>query len=157
MSELERRNRETGILLSVSQAVSQSLEMEEIIEAALDKVEDTFGVQAGHVHLLEDNRLVLRGCRGFASEAGDGTSVAKIEEGIIGKVVESGEPAVVQNLACRTDIDYVLDYLAESGFRSYAGIPLTIMGENIGAMGVATTSVHCFTAEDKVHFELKEV
>jgi len=148
MAELERRNRETGILLSVSQAVSQSLEMEEIIEAALDKVEDTFGVQAGHVHLLEENRLVFRGCRGFASEAGEGTSVTKIEESIIGRIVESGEPAVVQDLACRTDIDYVLDCLAGSGFRSYAGIPLTIMGENIGAMGVATSSVHCFTSEE---------
>lgn len=59
MEELEQRNHHTNTLLSVSQAVSQSLDLQQIIDSALEKVIQSVGVDISFVYLHEDDRLML--------------------------------------------------------------------------------------------------
>ena len=145
MEKLARHDRETSILLDVSQAVSQSLSLEQIINSALEKVSESLGVDAGYVYLLENERLVLRGCCGFSPQI-----IKELEEGagdgVISRVFKQAEPVVIEKIMA--DAEPGLANLAREGYRSYAAAPLTIVGESIGVFGVAAYSGRCFTAEE---------
>jgi DNA-binding NtrC family response regulator len=49
VEELEQHNRVTNTLLGVSQAVSQSLDRQQIIDSALERVAQSTGIEAGFV------------------------------------------------------------------------------------------------------------
>ncbi|MDO8567763.1 MAG: response regulator [Dehalococcoidales bacterium] len=133
VEELERRNRETNILLTVSQTVAQSLDLEQIIGSALNTVTSSLNTEAGFVHLVEKGRLVLKGYHGLSKEVAEGIRCAAIDEGAIGLVFRQVKPFITDNLGGH--VGSALAFLAGQGFQSYAGVPLTIMGESIGVAG----------------------
>jgi K+-sensing histidine kinase KdpD len=144
MEELEQRNRVTDTLLSVSQAVSQSLNLEHIIDAALERVTASTGIEAGFVYLCENDRLLFAGHHGLSRRtAADMPKEVDKDAGTIGKICHQTDPLVIDDLVAETGTD--LKPLADAGFQSFAGIPLSILGENIGVMGVATSFNKCFT------------
>ena len=49
MKKLAQHDRETSILLGVSQAVARSLDLPQIIDSALERVSESLGVDAGYV------------------------------------------------------------------------------------------------------------
>jgi len=136
MAELEQRNRETSILLNVSQAVAQSLDLQQIIASALETVTGAMAVDACWVHLVEDERLVLEGQRGLAPPVMAALESVAIGDGIIGQLFKQGEPVIISKLTNGTDA--TLASLVAAGYRSYAGAPLTIVGESIGVISIAS-------------------
>ena len=72
MEELEQHNHITNTLLEVSRAVSQSLDLQQIIDSALEKVAKSANIEAGFVYLHENDRLVLRGHHGFPQKIAEG-------------------------------------------------------------------------------------
>jgi len=89
MEELEQRNHITNTLLSVSQAVSQSLDLQQIIDAALERVAQATGIEAGFVYLYKNERLVLMGHHGFSPRIAKEIE-KEIDEGngIVGRIFE---------------------------------------------------------------------
>ncbi|MFH1651009.1 MAG: ATP-binding protein [Chloroflexota bacterium] len=141
VEKLAEHDRETGILLEVSQAVSQTLDLEQIIAAALEKVSRMLQVDAGYVYLLENDRLVLKGHRGFSS-------------GIIAELGKEAAAGIEMSVLCQAEPMHVsrlghdtpgLAALVEGGFRSYLCAPLAVVGEGIGVISIATREQRCFT------------
>ena len=147
MEELEQRNHITNTLLRVSQAVSQSLDLQEIIDAALERVAQSTGLEAGFVYLYKNDRLVLMGHHGFSPRIAEEME-KEIDKGsgIIGRIFESARPAIIDKITEHTDSS--LAFLDNGGYRSFAGVPLSILGESIGVMGVATGFEHRFTPKN---------
>lgn len=137
VAELEQRNRINKTLLSVSQAVSQCLDLPEIIDSSLEKVAQYTGIKASFVYLYENDRLVLMGCHGLSPEIAK-TMEKEIDKdnGIIGYIFNQAKPIIIESLKECAEPD--LSFLEKGGYRSFAGIPLTILGESIGVMGIAT-------------------
>jgi K+-sensing histidine kinase KdpD len=139
MDELEQRNKIANTLLSVSRAVSQSLDLQHIVDLSLNRVALYTGLEAGFIYLYENERLVLKGCHGLSSQ-----HVALLkkeihqEKGIINRVYKTDQPVTIDNLQDSQDTGLLP--LREKGCRSFAGIPLSLLGESIGVMGVATDS-----------------
>ncbi|MFC1990924.1 response regulator, partial [Chloroflexota bacterium] len=131
MEKLEQHNHETSVLLDVSQAVSQSLDLHHIIASALDKVAESMNVDAGCVHLFENGRLVLEGYRGLDPQTADAIKFIDVDRGLSDKIINRAEPVSVT--------------LAGEGYLSFSGAPLTIVGEVIGTIGVATRNERTFT------------
>jgi len=148
VEELERRSHEANILLEVSQGVSQSLDLKEIIDSALGKVVESMGVDAGYVYLLEGGRLVPRGYCGFNPEVDSEVRWVEIEKSIINRVSSQAEPIIINNIDDNVtgDTESGLLCLVRTGYRSYAGVPLMMAGESIGVMGVATCSERYFNS-----------
>jgi K+-sensing histidine kinase KdpD len=148
LEELEQRNHITNTLLSVSQAVSQSLDLQKIIDSALEKITQSTGIEAGFVYLLKNDKLALTGCRGFSPD-----TAHKIDkevdksEGIIGRILAQAVPIVIDKTKIQDELE--LGYLVDGGYQSFAGIPLTILGESIGVMGVATSFELYFSLMNK--------
>ena len=105
MEELERHDRETSTLLSVSQAVSQSLQLEQIIDSALEKVSQTMAPSAVYVHLFENGRLILKRYHGFTPETEEAIDSVPIGEGVIGEILRTAQPVVVESLPLATGRD----------------------------------------------------
>ncbi len=143
MGELEERNRETTILLKVSRAASQSLELQQIIDSAIKEVTRSMDIDAGYVCLVENSHLVLGGYYGLPEQIIGGIG-QESNDSIIGRVFQRVEPFVVGDLSSHDEPGTAA--LARAGFRSYAVVPLMILGECIGIMGVTTVSQRDFTS-----------
>ncbi|MFC1964159.1 ATP-binding protein [Chloroflexota bacterium] len=144
MERLAQHDRETSILLEVAQAVSQSLDLEKIIRAALEKVSKSLGIDAGYVYILQKDRLVLKGQRGFPPEVIaelGGEAAAGVEIGVL----RQEEPLLVPRLA---EHDPGLAVFADAGYRSYLCAPLAIVGESIGVIAVASREERNFNREE---------
>jgi K+-sensing histidine kinase KdpD len=144
VEELERHNHVADILLGVSQAVSQSLDLQHIIDSALEKVAQSTGLEVSFIYLSENDRLVLKGHHGLTKRV-----IAAIpketgrESGTIGRVFSQARPVVIEDLPrnCVSDIGF----LNSAGYSTFAGIPLAPLTESIGVLGVATSFAHYFS------------
>ena len=146
LEELEQRNRETSILLTVSQAVAQSLDLSQILDSALKKVAESMEVDAGYVGLVENNHLTLEGCYGFSESMAEEIKHVEVDHGVISGIFQRGKPVVIENIA--DNGEPFLASLAGAGYKSYVGIPLTAVGESIGVMGVATCAKRSFSPRE---------
>ncbi|MDP2931993.1 MAG: ATP-binding protein [Chloroflexota bacterium] len=145
VDELEQRNRETVILLSVSQTVSQSLDLPLVMDSALRKVAECMLVDASYVHILENGHLVLKGYWQLSGQAAENVKKVALD-GILGRILKLAKPIVIGNID--GDGDTVLSALVKAGYQSYAGVPLVMGGKSIGVMGVATRAEHCLTSRE---------
>ncbi len=145
VEELEQRNRETSILLKVSQAVSQSLDLSQIIGAGLEQVTQSMDVAASYVHLRENGCLVLKGYHGLTDRVARELA-EEADDSITGRIFAQAEPVVVNNISAGDGSSLAI--LAKAGYRSYAGVPLMILGESIGVISVATTRERHFTEKE---------
>jgi len=141
--ELEQHNRETRILLEVSQGVSQYLDLQQIIDSALEKVIESTDIDAGYAYLAENEKLVLKGSCGI--EATDAVDIKEImiNEGFAGSVFAGSQPEVIYDIANSNQTD--LKYLSGKGLKSYVGMPLAMGGKNMGIIGFATRKESGFT------------
>ncbi|MGD1119126.1 MAG: ATP-binding protein [Dehalococcoidales bacterium] len=144
IEELERRNRVTNTLLTVSQAVAQSLDLQKIIDSALEMVAQCTGMEASFVYLLDKDRLKLAGHHGLSMKTAiDIPKEFGSTEGTIGEIVQSAKPVVIVDLDKRREPE--LGFVSNIGYRCFAGVPLMILGESIGVLGVATDFNNCFS------------
>lgn len=143
VDELERRSRVTNTLLSVSQAVAQTLDLQRIIDSALEKVAECTGLGTSFVYLRNKDTLKLIGMHGLNMKMTiDIPKEIMGDSGIFKNITEQAGAVIIEDLSRYTDSD--LSFLHGGGFRSFAGISLTIVGESIGILGVVTDFSDCF-------------
>lgn len=147
LEELERHSHVTNTLLSVSQAVSQSLDLQEILDSALERVARCTGLEANFVYINQNERLVLKAHHGLSRRMVD-TMLKETSpgSGIIGRTFQQGQAEVIEDLEKYTNSD--LGFLRNGGYLSFAGVPLMILGKAIGVLGVTTSFVHYFSANN---------
>lgn len=144
LEELERRNHETNILLNVSRVVSRSLELEQIIDVALREVVTSIEAETACVYLLEDDRLALEGHYGLTTQMVEKTKLIDTNGSIIGNVFRKAEPIIIDRTSAQTEPS--LSFLEDDGYQSCAGVPLTVLGETIGVIVVASHAKGYFTS-----------
>lgn len=146
--EIRRRNRELAVLNSVAAAVSSSLELEEVLNLALDQVLKATGAQAAEVFLLneEGDALDMAAYRGTLPESFREITRFNLGEGFPGRVAQSGEPMVTTDLA--GDLRYLRKAVIEAGFGSFACIPLWAKGKVVGTIDVAALGRRPWSADE---------
>jgi K+-sensing histidine kinase KdpD len=147
MEELERRNHITNTLLNVAQAVSQSLDMIEILDAALERVAQCTGLEASFIYLDKNCHLVLKAYHGLSRRMLEAMpKEVAYGSGTLGRIFEQGRPEIIEGLSKNSQFD--LAFLSSGGYHSLAGVPLTLLGESIGVLGVATSFARYFSANN---------
>jgi K+-sensing histidine kinase KdpD len=137
IEELERHNRITNTLLSVSQAVAQTLDLSKLIESALERVAQCTGLEASFIYLTDKGKLKLAGQHGLSMKtASEIPQFITSSDGTLGLVVKLATPSIVEDLAKINDPE--LSFLKSGNYRCFAGVPLAILGESIGVLGVTT-------------------
>jgi K+-sensing histidine kinase KdpD len=147
MEELERHNHVTNTLLNVSQAVSQSLDLQVILDAALERVAQCTGLEASFIYINQNDHLVLKAHHGLSRrmvEAMPGEITPG--SGTIGRIFQQGQADIIEDLEKYRGTD--LRFLGGGGYLSFAGVPLMILGGGIGVLGVTTSFAHYFSANN---------
>lgn len=129
--QLERRM--LPLLAELSQQLALSLDLEETLRQAVDRIADFMQAEAAAVFLLEGDKLVCRACAGPVDIRG--ISVPKTS-GIVGRAVSSNESQLVRDV--REDPDFLGAIDEGSGFvtRSILCTPLSTKEGPIGALQV---------------------
>jgi nitrate/nitrite-specific signal transduction histidine kinase len=147
------RTKELAALNAVAEVVGSTLNLNELLEAALDKTLEVMDVEAGGIYLLQQagpspqkRTLNIASSRGLADEFVRAIDRLEVGEGFSGRVVETGEPMVVPDL--RHDARLTRSVVTQSGFRTVAIVPLATRDTTWGSLFVITRSEREFLAQD---------
>lgn len=147
---IRRRNAELSVLNAIAIAISQSLDLEEILNDTLDKVLELMRVKVGWIRLLDEksNELVLRVHRGLSQEYAQKAARRKVgEEGSIsGQVAQSGQPVLLHDIYKLPKFTTMLE--RKERLQSYASVPLRSRGRVLGVMSVASHGYRRFSDQD---------
>jgi K+-sensing histidine kinase KdpD len=134
--EVWRRNEELVALNAVAATISQSLDLDRTLNAVLDKVLQVTGVDAGWVHLLDEDGDVLSlvAQRGFIQEVDKETQTVKLGEGVIGRVAQLGQPIAMDRAL--DDSQFSTEIGQRAGLRAFAGVPIKSKDKVLGVLSV---------------------
>src|SRR5207237_49187 len=94
------------ILHTVSETVSRTLDVEEILKTALEALTHVTGHEIASLHLVATDgvTLELRAERGLSQQMREVNRVLTVGEGIIGRVASSGATVVVRDVMGSPDL-----------------------------------------------------
>ena len=143
---IKRDERRLSALNTISFIISQSLELEAVLEDALDEVMKVMQADVAMVFLLDEGtqELVLSAQRGVAKEFAEDRVRIKLGEGFNGKVAQSGELVVSEGLTQ----DPQLCQLAGGQLEALIVVPLQFKSKVLGTLCVATTTSRHFLPEE---------
>lgn len=146
--ELKQRKGELNSLYVIAATVSRSLNLEEVLDTALDEVLAVLKAQGGIIYLFDESRQayfpsvhcgisqdVLREVTGF-----------KAGEGLSGQVAKSGEAIVVSDIT--SDPRNISPSSIRDKWRSYAGVPINSKGKVLGVMILTSRQENYFKPEN---------
>ncbi len=141
--QVRRRLNELHILYEVITAATTALDPELVIRQALLAIQRTLGFEAVECLLLEEGtgRLRSYGHYGLSEQALQ--VPLTIHQGITGRVVRTGVPALVPDVT--QDPDYVE---ADPRTRSELVVPMRVGERIIGALNAESPRPNAFTEED---------
>ena len=147
--EIERWSKRLEDAVSViAVAISQPLELKEMLDIALRKALEFTGLEVGVVFLADDQtkELALVTHHGVSQRITQDIERMKFSEGLAGRAANSGEPIVVEKLS--EDPRLISMAAKEEGFRFSASVPLKSRGRLLGIMSVASKSRRSVTPQE---------
>ena len=151
-TDLEQRvtlqTKELAALNAIAAAVSQSLDLNDVLNSALDKTLEVMEIEAGGIYLLDEATGVLDivAQQGFESDFVTGIDKLKLGEGFSGRVAQSGKPLLVRNVS--TDPRLTRMVVRDAGLRSAAIFPLSSKGKVLGTFFTIARSDREFSKQD---------
>jgi two-component system NtrC family sensor kinase len=157
--EVLRHNRELTALNTIASAVSRSLDLEQVLPAALEAIMSLLEMHAGAVCLLdsEGGRLTVREQQGFSAAGAQilSRTLWRVGQDVIGQVAESGALAVLEDLSGVEPWAGIMTAEAEAADESSAQnlsllcVPLPAQNRVLGTLVVLRPSSPGFTAPDR--------
>lgn len=129
--------RELETILRFGALVNSSLHIETVLDHAMQWAEEFMGAAASSVYELDEDtgELFVRLARGEKKEPIRGIRL-RVGEGIAGRVVERGEPIIVQDVDSETRFSDKFDQKTGFRTRSMICVPLILRNRPVGALQV---------------------
>ncbi len=123
-------------LIEVGRVVSSSLDVDVVIESALESTRDVLGAEWCALRLLDEEtgELVLKASLGMGAELESRVGRVRPEGTLPGKVLETGEPVVVENLTASGSGVHLPYYSAK--MRAVAVVPVRAGRKVLGTLTV---------------------
>ena len=146
---IKENEKRFSALYSIGTTINESLVLEEVLDAAVDKIKEIMDIDAILVFFLneETGRLELKAHRGISEESASGTAELKIGEGFNGWVAQTGEPCLVEDSTL--DPRLSLEAVKREGIKSQFIVPLKSRDKVIGTLCAAMHTVKQFTSEER--------
>ncbi len=144
--KIQRRTKELSAFNAIITTISQSLNLDKILNDALNEILTVMGMEAGVVHLLDDkaNQLNIMVHRGLAPAYVQEIMKLKLGENIAGRVVQSGEPVVVNDTVNGPSTTMVG---VKEELRAYISIPMKSQNKVLGTLSLASYTPNRFEPE----------
>ncbi len=149
MEEAQRRAEELAALNAIAEAVSGSLDLDEVLGGALDETLKVLELDAGAIRLADEEReeLVLAVYSGMPEGLTQRIARTPMREGVAGRVVQTGKVEVGDFADYDAAYPAMVDRYGRKPF-PFACIPLKARDRVVGVMTVAHTEPRQFTAQD---------
>jgi PAS domain S-box-containing protein len=141
---LHRRMAELSALSGMANIVNESVDVDEILNRAMDETLRLVGVAAAAVMLVdrEAGELVMAAHRGVGEEFVRAFSRMKLEEGMSGQAVQTGQAVILKRLEDYPEARKI--YVEQERIQSAAVVPLLGSAGVIGTMNLGTDSPYYF-------------
>jgi PAS domain S-box-containing protein len=135
-------------LSTIATVVSQSLDLDTVLSSALDNTLEIMKVNTGGILLWDEERQMLcyRVHHGLSNEYVQGVCY-RLGEGIAGKVAQTGEPILVEDISTDPRADHP-GLIAAERLRAFASVPLRSQEKVLGVINIASQESHKFSAQD---------
>jgi PAS domain S-box-containing protein len=136
----ENQNRMSAIN-AISQIVTQSLDLQNILDNALDKVLEVMDLDIGWIYLLDARNQTLRlsVTRGMSPRVAAAIDDVKMGEGLNGRVAASGEPLLIDDVSL--DPRLTRQAIRDERIRTAAFVPLQSKHRVLGTLGVGSRAL----------------
>jgi len=149
--EKETENlKKISALNAIAATVSQSLNLEEILDSTLEKVLEVMRIETGAIALVDEQTegLSVAVHRGLPEKLLHELGSLKPEQGLTGRAAQSGEPILVEDISVEADLSEMELGMKAGGFRSLACIPLRAKEKVLGVMDIASHDLRQFSHQD---------
>ncbi len=136
--ELRERNKDLALLLDMSNSLSTSKSLGDVLEGALSKVLEHFGLKTGRVYLLDDEGEYLH----LAAHQGtqpEGLETVHMNEGFSGKAVRT--KSFIAHHVSELEDKKRAALLLGKGFKGVICVPLIVRGQAVGVLNLATSKM----------------
>jgi C4-dicarboxylate-specific signal transduction histidine kinase len=127
------------ILHTVAEAVSRTLDVEDVLRTALDALTHVTGHEISSVHLLSEDggHLHLRGDRGLSERLRDINRVLPMGEGVIGRVAATGATLTFADISTSPALFAPAQAIVrEDGIRGFVCVPVHSRGRILGTLSL---------------------
>ena len=147
-NQLLRRHHHLLALSRVSSAISGLWDLDTILNIALDTVLDIINTTTGGILLFQEHsqRLSYRVYRGLSAKYVEQMQM-NIGEGVAGKVAQTGEPVVLEDISKDPRTAYP-DLVSTEGLRGFISVPLKAKDKVVGVLNIASHMPGQFSADD---------
>jgi PAS domain S-box-containing protein len=146
--QVKETYRELLAMGSIARVVSQSLNLDTVLENALSMLLDIMNTDIGGILLLDDEKQMLcyRAHQGFSSPYVDQVCYP-LDEDINGYVFQTGELVMAEDVT--SDPRTIKSALIEAEkITSFISVPLVAKGKKLGVLHIASRKAHKFTSKD---------
>jgi two-component system NtrC family sensor kinase len=146
---LRRRNRELAALIEINRVVTSSLDLEEVLEATMEGIWEILHVEAGALLLLDEESGELTYRKAMGPEGWHPSRSLQPGEGLVGHVIASGEPKLVNDVERDPHFSGEPDEeMAGIVPRTILCVPLIIRDRTIGAIELINKLDGSFDEQD---------
>jgi len=137
---LETRNQEIQALYQADERILRNVTLQQVFQTLVDVAVDTLDADRSVVFAWdeEQTKVVPRISRGFSPETLKVLAFKK-GEGIIGSILETGEPAIVRRIDLNEFREDIRDALIAEGVRSFIHLPIIVDHKIVGVFNVGFT------------------
>ncbi len=143
----ERQYQQLLALNRIGESVNQSLDLDIVLNRAMDQILDVMHLESGEVRLIENDQLVLRAFRGVSPAFVAAEQTIPLGQCLCGQCAVRGELIAVQDREETTDL--VNTGCSIDHFRSGLSVPVRTADRVVGVIHVASRSPRAFDAPDR--------
>ncbi len=146
--QVATRTKELEALNAIASVVGRTLELQKILEDALNKILEVLEIEAGGIYLLDEAKKVLtiETHKGLSDDFVEGINHLKVGEGFSGQVVETGEIIVIPDVS--SDPRLTRSMVKDEQFHALVVLPLISRGKILGSMFLITHEYRQFQDKD---------
>jgi len=149
---LNKKAKELAILNHLSEAISSSLDLDEILNSICKEMVNVFHARNTGIALVDDSQAKLQ-VVAFHTEHPDESDVIGLEIPLEGNdaslfVLKTGEPIVVPDAQFNPITDSLHNVMVRRGTSCLLIVPLLTRGDVIGTIGIPSDSQTVFSLED---------
>jgi nitrate/nitrite-specific signal transduction histidine kinase len=142
------RTKELAVLYRADEELLSHLELDSLLKALVEVAVNILKTDKSALLVWDagKNKLVVGADSGFRSEAFKSMAFG-IEDGIIGSVMSTGEPAVVEDVS--KEVHVAVAVTAPEGIQSFMHVPIKVKGQMFGVFNFNYLTPRAFSEDER--------
>ncbi|MFA6301415.1 MAG: GAF and ANTAR domain-containing protein [Candidatus Paceibacterota bacterium] len=149
-NELREKQVQIDILRQISETISYSLDLEEILSSIIDVVSGYIESDSCFIYLVDKDNIVLKASQN-PHKAALGKIAMKVGEGLTGWAVQHKKEVVIESKAYEDKRFKFFNMLPEDRFEAFVSLPIVFKDKIVGVINVQHTKKMAYE-KDKIAF-----